>query len=166
MSYIAAIPWVSGFAGYVMGGIVADVVYRKIPDGLTARKITTIAPLTLAAIALFALNLSSETTTAVILLALIMMLMTASVQSCWATLHELVPESRMGGVGGFVHLISNVSGIIGPALTGFVVQHFGGYGGAFAIAGTIAAVGAIAMVLFIKHTDKIEARTDSRRASI
>ena len=55
---------------------------------------------------------------AVALIAAAVMLLTSSVQSCRATIHELVPETRVGAVSGFIHLLSNISGIIGPIVTG------------------------------------------------
>lgn len=155
MSYVAAIPWACGFVGYVGGGIIADFAYCRLSDQLFARKLTTIAPLGLAAVALIALNFAPNATSAVALIAITVMLMTSSVQSCWAIIHELVPETHVGGVGGFVHLLSNISGIIGPTVTGFAVQHFGGYGSAFAIAAAVAVIGALAMTLFVKRPGQI-----------
>ena len=130
MSFVAAIPWACGFIGYVGGGIVADYAYRHLPDRLAVRKLTTIVPLALAAA---------------------VMLLTSSVQSCWAPIHELVPETQVGGVSGFIHFLSNISGIIGPIATGFAVQYLGGYDSAFAIASILAVAGVLAMTLFVRR---------------
>lgn len=151
MSYVAAIPWACGFVGYIGGGALADLVYRRSSDRLRARKLATSIPLALAALALIAIDRAPNAFTAVTSIALAVMLLTSSMQSCWATVHELVPESRVGSVGGFVHLLSNVSGVIGPTATGFAVQYLGGYGGVFVVAATIATGGAAAMVLFVKR---------------
>ncbi len=78
-----------------------------------------------------------------------MLFLTAASQSCWALMHELVPGKHLGGVSGFVHLMGNISGIIGPTVTGFAVQYFGGYGSAFALGATIDVVGVLAMVFVI-----------------
>jgi MFS transporter, ACS family, hexuronate transporter len=151
MTIVAAIPWALGFVGYVGGGIVADFAYRRMSDRLAARKLTTILPLGLAAIALIGVNVAGSETGAVTLIALSVMLLTSSVQSCWATIHELVPESRVGGVSGFIHLLSNLSGIIGPTATGLAVQYLGGYDSAFVIASAIAVSGVVAMTLCVKR---------------
>lgn len=151
MSLVTAIPWACGFIGYVGGGIIADYAYRHMRDRLTARKLTTIAPLALAAAALLAVNFASTPAVAVALIAVAVMLLTSSVQSCWATIHELVPETRVGGVSGFIHLLSNISGIIGPAATGFAVQYLGGYDSAFVIASVLAVAGVLAMTLFVRQ---------------
>ncbi len=151
MAFVAAIPWACGFVGYAGGGMVADFVYKHMRDRVTARKLCTILPLALAAVALLAVNMATGATMAVSLIAFAVMMLTASVQSCWATIHELVPQTRVGGVSGFIHLLSNISGIIGPTATGLAVQYFGGYSSAFVIASTIATAGVVAMAIFVKR---------------
>jgi ACS family hexuronate transporter-like MFS transporter len=151
MAFVAAIPWACGFIGYAGGGVIADFVYRRMHDRLLARKITTILPLALAAVALLAVNVAPNAVTAVTLIAVAVMMLTSSVQSCWATIHEIVPETRVGGVSGFIHLLSNISGIIGPTATGLAVQYFGGYSSAFAIASALAVAGVVAMSVYVKR---------------
>jgi MFS family permease len=151
MAFVAAIPWACGFVGYVGGGIIADFAYARMGDRLTARKLTTIAPLAIAACALLAVNFAGTPVIAVALIALSVMMLTSSVQSCWATIHELVPAARVGGISGFIHLISNISGIIGPTATGFAVQYLGGYSSAFGVASALAVAGVVAMTICVKR---------------
>lgn len=151
MALVASIPWACGFVGYVGGGIVADWLYKRMPDHLMARKLTTIVPLAIAGVALIAVNGAPNATVAVSLIGLAVLMLTSSVQSCWATIHELVPEARVGGVSGFIHLLSNLSGIIGPTATGLAVQYLGGYASAFVIASAIAAAGGVAMTIFVRR---------------
>ena len=57
----------------------------------------------------------------------------------WAIIQDTVRGENIGGVGGFVHAVANCAGIIGPAVTGFIVQATGtsvDHGTAFDIAGT------------------------------
>ena len=150
MVYVAAIPWACGIIGYVGGGNISDFLYKRMHDKLLARKIVTSVPLALSIVALLALCVSSGAVPAVVLICLIVVCMTGAAQACWATVTELVPPERVGGVSGFVHLLSNISGIIGPAATGFAVQYFGGFDTAFLLAAVIAFLGTVAMVLFVK----------------
>ena len=150
-AFVAAIPWVCGFVGYIGGGIVADYTYRHMKNGLTARKLTTVLPLGLAGVSLLLVNYAHSAVIAVALIALAVMLLTCSVQSCWATIYEIVPETRVGAVSGFIHLLSNISGIIGPTATGFAVQYFGGYSSTFVIASALAIGGVVAMTLWVKR---------------
>ncbi|MNN92345.1 Hexuronate transporter [compost metagenome] len=52
---------------------------------------------------------------------------------------------------GFIHLIGSVSGIIGPIVTGFIVQNTGKFDSAFILAGGVAALGAILVFFVIKQ---------------
>ncbi len=158
MAFVAAIPWACGFVGYVAGGVIADFAYRHMADRLTARKLTTITPLAIGGVALLAVNMSSSAGVSVALIALAVLLLTASVQSCWATIHELVPQGRVGGVSGFIHLLSNISGIIGPGVTGFAVQYLGGYDSVFLIGAAVAVLGALAMAVFVHRPGPADAR--------
>ena len=151
MAIVASIPWIGGLVGYIGGGLVSDFVYNHSTDKLRARKITTIAPLAVAAAALLLVTFTTTATAAVTLISLAIMLLTASVQSCWATIHELVPPVRVGGVSGFIHLLSNVSGIVGPTATGLAIQYLGGFNSAFFLAAGTAAAGVIAMAICVRH---------------
>ena len=156
MAVVASIPWACGFVGYVGGGMVGDFAYTHMSDRLAARKLTTIAPLALAAVALIAVNFAPNATVAVALIAVAVMLLTSSVQACWATIHELVSEKQVGGVSGFIHLLSNISGIIGPSATGLAVQYLGGYDSAFIVAAALALAGVLAMTIFGRRPDRID----------
>jgi MFS transporter, ACS family, hexuronate transporter len=142
MSFVAAVPWAAGFLGYMLGGWAADRLYARSSGKLRARKVATVVPLILAAVTLAMLTSNPGTLLSLTLIAIAAALMTAAVQSCWAILHELVPDRHAGSVGGFVHLLSNVSGIIGPTVTGLVIEDFGGYGSAFLLAAMVALAGA------------------------
>jgi MFS family permease len=67
-------------------------------------------------------------------------------------IQDTVRRENVGGVGGFVHLLANLAGIIGPAVTGFIVQATNGhYGSAFVLAGAIAVLGALCALVFIRE---------------
>ena len=56
----------------------------------------------------------------------------------------------MGSVSGFIHMISNCAGIIGPSVTGLLVQGIGVFTSAFVLAGTIAAFGVLAVLIYVR----------------
>ncbi|EHP39944.1 major facilitator superfamily protein [Cupriavidus basilensis OR16] len=149
MSMLSTIPWACGAIGYFGGGILSDFIYKRMKNPLNARKLSAVLPLALSALAMLVVSFATETATAVALVAAAVLFLTASSQACWALMHELVPGKHLGGVSGFVHLLGNISGIVGPTVTGFAVQYFGGYGSAFALGATIDVVGVLAMVFVI-----------------
>lgn len=155
MALVASIPWIAGLVGYIGGGLTSDLIYNRSADKLRARKITTIAPLAIAGCALLLVTFATTSAAAVALISLAIMLLTASVQSCWATIRELVPPVRVGGVSGFVHLLSNISGIVGPTATGYAIEYLGGFDSAFFLAAGAAAAGVIAMIIFVRRNDDL-----------
>jgi ACS family hexuronate transporter-like MFS transporter len=67
---------------------------------------------------------------------------------------DVVPGHFVGGVGGFVHGLANTAGIIGPAVTGFIIQGTGSFTSAFILAGVIAVLGVIGVLVFVRPPRK------------
>ena len=61
------------------------------------------------------------------------------------------PCSTCGWVSGFVHLIANCGGIVGPAITGFIVRTTGAFTSAFLLAGVVALLGALVVTVFVRR---------------
>jgi ACS family hexuronate transporter-like MFS transporter len=150
MSIITSIPWICGALGYFGGGVIGDFIYRRMNDPIMARKLVATIPLALSGVAVLGITSAGSLTAAVALIAAALFFLTGSCQSIWAIQHEILPLHRQGGVGGFIHFLSNLSGIIGPALTGFLIQYFGGYSSAFLFGAAIDFAGVLAMVLCIR----------------
>ncbi|WP_210254939.1 MFS transporter [Methylocapsa sp. S129] len=150
MSIVTAIPWAVGMIGVVGGGLASDFLLRRTGRAVFSRKVIIVMALLVDAVCLAALLFATTTTQAVSLMAIVMFVEAMIPIGCWTLLQDLVPPSRVGSVGGYVHLVSNISGIVGPALTGYIVQSSGGYGGSFALAGAVAIIGALAVLAFVR----------------
>jgi ACS family hexuronate transporter-like MFS transporter len=88
---------------------------------------------------------------AVALMAVSVFFMYLTGNTYWAIILDTVDKDRVGGVGGFVHLIANTAGIVAPSVTGFMVQATdGSYARAFGLAGTIAVLGALSVAVFVR----------------
>lgn len=59
-------------------------------------------------------------------------------------------KNNVGSVGGFMHFLANTAGIIGPALTGFIVDQTGTFSGAFLLAGGLAVFASLAVIRFVR----------------
>lgn len=68
----------------------------------------------------------------------------------WAIIQDIVHPDRVGGVSGFMHFLANTSGIIGPTVTGYIVEYTGAFTSAFLLAGGLAVAGSICVALFVK----------------
>ncbi|MDQ7977240.1 MFS transporter [Paraburkholderia sp. SARCC-3016] len=158
MSIVTSIPWVCGAIGYFGGGLVGDFVYRRMNDPVKARKLVATIPLALSGVAVLSITSATSLAAAVGLIAAALLFLTGSCQSIWAVQHEILPLHRQGGVGGFIHFLSNLSGIIGPALTGVLIQYFGGYHSAFLFGALIDFAGVLAMLLFVHSKHRVSER--------
>jgi MFS family permease len=150
MVFVAAIPWACGFIGYLGGGFVCDYVYNKMNDKLAARKLAIVVPLGVSAIALILLIFSTTAAGAVTLLALAVAMLTMASQGCWATFREVVPEQRLGGVSGYIHMLSQIAGVIGPTITGIGVQYFHSYNSTFWIVAILSIAAILAVWVFVR----------------
>jgi MFS family permease len=150
MSILTSIPWLFGAIGWIGGGVAADFLYRHMSNGVLARKIAAIVPLFVAGLTLLVVSSVHTTFAAVSLIALSLLCITSSSQAVWSLEHEMVPSRHLGGVGGFIHLLSNVSGLIGPTIMGFAVQYLGGYSSALLLSAAICGLGVLAMSFFVK----------------
>src|ERR1700754_1009487 len=158
MSIITSIPWICGAVGYFGGGLVGDYVYKRMNDPVKARKLVATIPLSLSGVAVLCITSATSLTAAVALIAAALLFLTGSCQSIWAVQHEILPLHRQGGVGGVIHFLSNLSGIIGPALTGVLIQYFGGYHSAFMFGALIDFAGVLAMLLFVQSKHRMTER--------
>jgi MFS transporter, ACS family, hexuronate transporter len=84
----------------------------------------------------------------------------------WAVIQDIVRRENVGGVGGFVHLLANLAGVIGPAVTGFIIEAtHGAYGAAFVLAGAVAVLGALCAFVWIREPKALAARDTQTRNS-
>ncbi|MBV8094221.1 MAG: MFS transporter [Acetobacteraceae bacterium] len=150
MSIVTVLPWACGSVGMVLGGLLAEGLFRRPGNSILSRKIVLVGALSLAAIMVIIAPKAETLTFAIALIAAANLFLLMAPQNCWALIQETVPASRVGGVGGYVHFLSNLAGIIGPALTGFLVQYGGGYTASFILAGVLAAIGALAVMLLVR----------------
>ena len=151
MSFVSAIPWLLGFIGLAAGGSVSDAIFRITGNAVRARKLVLVGALLVAALCVALAGSVQTVQAAVALMAVSVFFMYLTGNTYWAIILDTVDRDRVGGVGGFVHLIANTAGIVAPSVTGFMVQATGGsYTGAFGLAGGIAVLGALSVAIFVR----------------
>ena len=150
MSLVTTIPWLLGFVGLAAGGFVTDRLYRMTGNAVLSRKLLLVVSLLAAAVCVALAGTVSTVEAAVTLMAVSVFFMYLTGNTYWAIILDTVPQARVGGVGGFVHLIANLAGIVAPSITGFMVQTTGSFSGAFLLAGLFAVVGAVAVAVLVR----------------
>ncbi len=106
--------------------------------------------LSIAAICVALAGLVTTVTSAVLLMACAVFFLYLTGSTYLAIVQDTVRGAHVGGVGGFVHAIANCAGIIGPTVTGFIVQYTGAFTSAFVLAGAIAIIGVLAVIIFVQ----------------
>ncbi len=152
MSVVGILPWLGATVGFAAGGSVSDWIYRRTGDVLFARKIVIVVGLGVAAACVLLAAHVSSLGAAVTLIAIASLFAFMAPQACWSLLQEIVPRSRVGAAGGFVHLLANLAGILSPSLTGWLVQYGGGYSSAFVLAGVSAFAGALILLVTVRSS--------------
>ncbi|SFU85174.1 MFS transporter [Alicyclobacillus macrosporangiidus] len=149
MSFATAIPWLIGAIGLMCGGILSDALYRKTGKLMFSRKVVLAVGLFGAAVCIGVIGSVNTALEAVTLMAVGAFFLYLTAMIYWAIIQDTVPSKYIGSAGGFVHLVSNISGIIAPTVTGILVQRSGNFSSAFFLAGGLAVVGALATVFLI-----------------
>ena len=150
MSIATVLPWVLGFCGLAAGGALSDAVFRRTGRALFARKLVLTVCLSLAAVSVALAGLVTTVGSALLLMSAAVFFLYLTGSTYWAILQDTVRGENIGGVGGFIHMIANCAGIIGPAVTGFIVQSTGVFTSAFVLAGGIAIIGVLCVLVFVK----------------
>jgi MFS transporter, ACS family, hexuronate transporter len=150
MSIVTVIPWILGCVGLIGGGFLSDAIYRRTGDALFSRKVILTVCLGVAALSIILAGLMTTAASAVALVAVAVCALYLTGSIYWAIVQDTVPAEHVGGVGGFVHGLANTAGIIGPAVTGYLVQATGSFTSAFVLAGAIAVLGVLAVLVFVR----------------
>ncbi len=157
MSLATALPWVLGFCGLAAGGALSDAVFRRTGRALFARKLVLTVCLSLAAVSVALAGLVTTVGSALALMSAAVFFLYLTGSTYWAILQDTVRGENIGGVGGFIHMMANCAGIIGPAVTGFIVQSTGVFTSAFVLAGGIAILGVLCVLVFVKPIESTRA---------
>lgn len=152
MSIITVIPWVLGFLGLAFSGIVSDFVHRHTVEKgvLFSRKLVLVVCLFISAVCIGLSGIVDTTVSAITLVALSVLFLYLTGAIYWAIAQDVVDSNNIGSVGGFMHFLANTAGIIGPTVTGYIVQTTGTYTAAFLLAGSLAIIASVTVIFFVK----------------
>jgi len=151
MGFATMIPWIAGAVGQLVGSVIIDYIYRKTGRLLWSRKVVLVICLNLAAICVGLTGFANNVTMAVTLMTAGICFLYLQATTYWAIIQDIVPAQRVGGTSGFIHGVANLSGILGPAITGWLIQSTGQYTTAFVLAAGLAMTGAMAVAFFVNE---------------
>jgi MFS transporter, ACS family, hexuronate transporter len=150
MSFVNVIPWLLGSLGLCVSGLLCDFLFGKTGDALFARKLVLVTCLIVAGVSVALTGLVTGIVSAVSLMGIAVFFNYLTGTAYWAIIQDTVQGENVGGASGFVHLIANCAGIVGPAVTGWIVNSTGAFTGAFLLAGGVAIIAALLVAFFVK----------------
>lgn len=149
MSLVGVLPWVAGTLGYVSGGFIIDFIYRKTGKQLFSRKVVLVTCFGICSICVGLISQTQTAMGAVTLMTIAFGFMQIAAPAYWTLIQDAAPKEYVGSAGGLMHGLANISGIVAPTVTGFIVGS-GSYSAAFILAGCLGVLGATVVALFVK----------------
>lgn len=150
MSFVTALPWIVGAAGYVGGGFLIDYIFQRTGKQFFSRKVVLVSCLTMSAVLVGVTGTATSATSAVTMMTLAVGFLMLAAPAYWTLIQDAAPKEYVGSAGGLMHGLANISGIVGPTITGFIVAG-GGFAGAFTLAGVLGVVGAAVILVFVRR---------------
>lgn len=150
MSLATVLPWILGFVGYGLSGVLSDLIFRRTGNALRARKWVLIVCLGTAGVCVTLAGAVTTTVSALLLMAIAVFALYLSGSTYWALIQDTIPGPKLGSVGGCVHAIANCAGIVGPTVTGLLVQQSHTFLSAFVLAGGIALASVLAVAILLR----------------
>ena len=155
MSVAAGALWVVDSLSSVATGTITDLFIRRGASPTTARKWAMAVGFTLAAVSLVGCAFAGEHTYLACLIACAVGSGTANAGT-FAFAQTLAGPHAAGKWVGLQNGIANMAGVIGPALTGFLVDWTGHFAPAFAVAAVITLGGAFAWCMGVRRLEPVE----------
>ncbi|MCX9024032.1 MFS transporter [Citrobacter portucalensis] len=150
MSIANAIPWICGALGMPLGGYLCDRLFIKTGNALKARKTVLSFCLLISACCISSVVLIDTMVPAVILMSVTVFFLYGTGAIYWSIIQDTVQKHSVGSISGVMHLIGNAAGVIGPTVTGIIIDKTGSFSATFFIAGGIAIAGTLIVLFFIR----------------
>jgi MFS family permease len=132
----------------IVAGFVADRLITRGADPVRTRKMFTIAGLLVASTVVFGVFAESNQVALGISILSLSGLGLATA-NYWALTQTLMPGAAIGRIAGVQNMASNLSGIVAPLLTGWLLQATGSYKAPIYAVGAVLLTGVLAYVLMV-----------------
>jgi MFS transporter, ACS family, hexuronate transporter len=152
MSLATVVPWLVGTVGLALGGMISDAIFRWTGKLMLSRKIVLVTCLVATGVCVAIAGSVHTAADAVALMSVALFLLYVTGALYWAIVQDVVHPARVGSVSGCMHCVGSLSGVVGPAVTGLLVERSGSFATAFVLAGIVALAGAGFSALFIRDS--------------
>ena len=152
---IAAIPWIfATISDLVVGGWLIDHLIRRGGDETRVRKGVLITGMVFG-LAVFGATRTANPYVAVACISLALSGLAATAPVGWSLPALLAPKGGAGTVGGLMNFMNNLTGVLAPAVTGYIVEKTGSFDYAFLVAGLVLVGGILAFALLLGRIEPV-----------
>ncbi len=159
----SVLPWALATVGAIVSGVVVDRIFKHNPRHRPRFVVMGLA-LLLAGLSLVPIVTAPSLTTALIFISLGVGFGMVTGPLWWVTAIDAEPQ-QPAVAAGFVDAAFALSGIVAPAVTGFIAQATGSFGSGFALMAVLAIVGAVCL-LFITREQRVGGHAANVPASV
>ncbi len=151
----AAIPWAfATISDLAVGGWLVDAWIARGADETRARKTVLVGGMVLG-LAVFGAAFTTNPLWAIFWITVSLSGLAASAPVGSSIVSLIAPRGGTGTIGGIVNFINNLSAIVAPIATGFIVAASGSFAGAFLVAGVVLVVGIFFYVVVLGRIEPV-----------
>jgi sugar phosphate permease len=148
--WIAAIPFVAGIIGVLLGGLISDFFIRKGINPVTSRKVPIVGGAVLAAASVAPIPFIDNTVISIVLLSVGYFASQLPSGVIWTLAADMAPGDQVASLGA----IQNFGGFLGAALapiaTGYILDTTGSFNNVFLLGAGLLLLGALSYGVFLK----------------
>jgi len=154
-AFLAALPYISSFAGFLICGRISDLMFRKNIKLVYIRKIMNSMGLLVPAVSLMVLSTTSDAQIAVTLLCVTLFFARSTGSGYLVNIVDVAPRFS-GQLMGISNTIGTVPGIVSNLATGYILEKTHSWRLVFSIAAVVNVIGAVIFALFASADDQFE----------
>jgi ACS family D-galactonate transporter-like MFS transporter len=142
MGWVSMIPPLTGLVAELCAGWFSDRLYEKGHSLTFVRKLNLVGGFLLATTIAFA-GLVNSAAWSIVLLSISYAGLAIAACAIWSLPGDVAPRNMASVLGGMQNCVSNIGGILGPIVTGFIVTATGSFVPALLVSGGATLIGAI-----------------------
>lgn len=162
MGFVAMIPPLTGLVAELVGGWFSDYLYTKGVSLTVARKINLVGGMLLATSIAFA-GLVDSAVWCIVLLSVSYAGLVFAACVIWSLPGDVAPRNMTSVVGGLQNCVSNLGGILGPVITGWIVATTHSFIPALLVSGAATMAGALTYLFGLRKIEPIDPGKESRQ---
>lgn len=165
MGWISMIPPLFGLVAELLAGWFSDHLYAKGYSLTFVRKLNLGGGMLLATAIAFA-GLVNSPALSIALLSISYGGLTTAACAIWSLPGDVAPLNMTSVVGGLQNCVSNMGGILGPIVTGFIISTTHSFTPALIVSGAATLIGALTYIFWLGKVELIVPKTSSNLGKI